>query len=125
MFVLHRQDLGLAVPTEYLPATADETISRGEALVLSSGTLTKCGATAKPAYIAVGPKDGGLVPVVKAHEYLLFATELSADGAALHIGDAVTLAADGLRVTATTDSGVAAIASMDGTGVGDTVTVRF
>lgn len=127
MFVLHKQDLGLGVPMDYLPMTAEETVSRGEALVLSSGALTKCGATAKPTYIAAGPKDdvSGLVPVVKVQDYLIFATTLSADGAALHVGDAVTLSADGLQVTATTASGVATIVSMDGTGVGDVVTVRL
>lgn len=126
MFVIKKQDLGLSVPIEYLPLTAEETVSRGEALVLASGKLTKCGATASPAYVAVGPADdAGNVPVVKVHGYLVFATAHSADGAALNVGDAVTLDATGLLVTATTASGVATIVSMEGTAVGDTVTVRF
>ena len=36
----------------HLPVTAAEEYAIGEALVLTSGTLTKCGATAKPQYIA-------------------------------------------------------------------------
>ena len=39
---------------EYLPVTASEAVSEGEALVLSNGALTKCGATATPTYIAMG-----------------------------------------------------------------------
>ena len=43
----------------------------------------------------------------------------------LKAGSKVTLDADGLQVTATTDSGVAVIVDLEGTQVGDSVRVRF
>ena len=40
-------------------------------------------------------------------------------------GSKVTLDADGLRVTATTESGVASIVALEGTAEGESVRVRF
>lgn len=125
MIRLANMDVGLTPPVEYVEATANETIVLGEALVLSAGKLTKCGATAKPEYIAVGPVEGGIVPVIKVQDYMVFEAPLSAAGTALKIGDSVTLHTDGMRVTATTTSGVAKIVRIDGTAVGDMVHVRF
>lgn len=126
MFSIKKMDTGLSAPFDYLPGPAEEAIVAGEALVLSAGALTKCGAAVAPAFVAVGPKNAdGIVPVVKVQPYMEFATTLSADGAALHRGDKVTLSDDGLQVTATTTSGVATITRMDGTAIGDTVCVRF
>ena len=39
---------------EYLDVTNNETVEIGEALVLSSGKLTKCLATTKPKFISMG-----------------------------------------------------------------------
>ncbi|MBR2616186.1 MAG: hypothetical protein IKC69_05865 [Clostridia bacterium] len=39
---------------EYLEVTANEAVEEGEALVLSAGKLTKCGAKVAPEYIAMG-----------------------------------------------------------------------
>ena len=44
--MLSRMDVGHTPPIKYLPVTAGETVVLGEALVLSSGKLTKCGAAA-------------------------------------------------------------------------------
>lgn len=119
-------DVGLTPPIEYHPAKSGETIVLGEALTLTAGALTKCAATAKPDYIAVGPKDtNGMVPVIKVQGYMTFEVPLSVDGAALAVGNKVTLSANGLQVTATTDAGVATIVAINGTAVGDTVVVRF
>ena len=71
MFNIKKMGVGLTSPFVYLPATSGETIVAGEALVLSSGKLTKCGATAKPAYVALGPDDGnGTVPCVEVQSYM-------------------------------------------------------
>lgn len=126
MFSIKKLDTGLSAPFDYLPGTAAEAIVAGEALVLTAGKLTKCGATAAPAYVSVGPVNtDGIVPVVKVQPYMEFATTLSAAGTALNLGDKVTLSADGLQVTATTTSGVATITRMDDTAVGGAVCVRF
>ena len=37
----------------FLDVAANEAVAMGEALVLSGGTLTKCGATTAPAFIAM------------------------------------------------------------------------
>lgn len=99
----------------------------GEALATAAtGLLTKCGATARPDYIAVGPQDEhDCVPVVKVQDYQIWRTQLSAAGTSLKTGSKVTLSEDGLQVTATTDSGVAVIVALEGTEIGDSVRVRF
>ena len=51
-------------PLEYYEGTASEEIVLGEALVLSSGKLTKCGATATPEFISMGSGTGVVIPVV-------------------------------------------------------------
>lgn len=126
-FLLQNMDVGQTPPIEYRQVTAEEAVVLGEALVTAStGLLTKCGATAKPEYIAVGPQDEkDVAPVVRVQDYQVWETQLSAEGTSLKIGNKVTLETDGLRVTATTASGVAVIVDMEGAAVGDSVRVRF
>lgn len=125
MFLRSKMDVGLTPPIEYHPGKAEEAIVLGEALTMTEGALTKCGATAKPDYIAVGPVNDGVVPAVKVQDYILWEVPLTVAGDALKVGDKVTIAATGLGVTATTEGGVAAIVAINGTAEGDTVTVRF
>lgn len=126
-FLLQSMDVGQTPPIEYLQATADEDVALGEALVTAAtGLLTKCGATVRPEYIAAGPQDEhDCVPVVRVQDYQIWRTQLSAAGTSLKPGNKVTLETDGLRVTATTTSGVAVIVALEGTAVGDSVRVRF
>lgn len=126
-FLLQSMDVGQTPPIEYRQATADEDVVLGEALVTAStGLLTKCGATAKPEFMAVGPQDEqDMVPVVRVQDYQVWRTQLSAAGTGLKPGNKVTLETDGLRVTATTTSGVAAVVELEGTAAGDGVRVRF
>lgn len=115
-------------PFEYLAGTSQESFSDGEALVLSSGLLTKCGATATPEFICVGAHTGdgaSQIPVMRINETLEFETSLAAAGTSLNIGDKVTLHTDGLQVTATTTSGVFAISRLDGTASGSTCAGYF
>lgn len=98
-----------------LPITASESYSLGEALVLSSGKLTKCGATAKPTHICMGPvNENGCLPVIAVVPTTYFEVPATATVAATLIGSAVTLHTDGLQVTATTASGVFTIDETDG-----------
>lgn len=126
-FMLQSTDVGQTPPIEYRQATAEEDVVLGEALVTAAtGLLTKCGATARPEFIAVGPQDEhDCVPVIRVQDYQVWRTQLSAAGTSLKPGNKVTLEADGLRVTATTTSGVAAIVALEGTAAGDSVRVRF
>lgn len=126
MIVFHSFDNGQTPPHEYLPGKEGETFAVGEAVTLTAGALTKCAATATPDFITVGTagKDG-IVPCVKVNEQTVYDAPLTVDGSALKLGDKVTLAADGLGVTATKAGGVAQIVRMDGTGKDDIVGVRF
>ena len=113
-----------------LPTTASETYKQGEALVLSSGALTKCGATTKPTHIAgrdyAAPATGNKpLPCYEIFEGYELETTLQAAGTSLNIGDKVTLHTDGLQVTATTSSGVAEIVNLIETAVGGRVIVKF
>ena len=115
---------------EFLDAKAGEEIAIGEALVLSGGVLTKCGATTRPAYIAMGVKPAGDVnralPVCRVESNQVWEAPISAAPGELKVGDKITIAADALQVTATTASGVASIVSLNGAAAeGDAVIVRF
>lgn len=129
-FLLKTSDIPATPPIEVLKTTLNEDYAVGEALVLSSaGRATKCGATAAPTHICAGELAAGAadrdLPVYRVQSTQVFDTILQADGSDLVIGSKVTLHTDGLQVTATTTSGVAEIVSMDGTGEGDHVAVRF
>ncbi len=108
-----------AAEAEKHEVTADESFKFGEALVLSSGKLTKCAATAKPQFIAgedyTAPASGARkISAYRVTGDMIFEAPVGADPAALKTGDAVTLSADALGVTATTASGVAKIYSLCG-----------
>lgn len=114
-----------------LPSTASETYTDGEGLVLTSGALTKVGATAAPTYIcgeayvapASGNRDIVAYPVLP---HFIYETTFAADGSSITIGSKVTLHTDGAQITATTTNGVAYITKKLGTGKSGTKAhVRF
>lgn len=113
------------------PTTASETYTAGEGLVMTSGALTKVGATAKPTYIAlkayVAPASGNLdLPVEEVLPHFVYGTTFAADGSSTPDGAAVTLHTDGAQITATTSNGVATIVKKLGTGAsGTSAYVRF
>ena len=115
---------------EYLDATASEAISIGEALVLTGGKLTKCGATNKPTYISMGELSASAtkrnIAVCRVEPNQVFEVECSASPSSLVPGDKVTITTDALGVTATTTSGVATVVNTNGAALaGDKITVRF
>lgn len=103
----------------YAPA-ADEAIVLGEALVLTSGKLTKCAATATPEYIARSAGTNKAIAVNRVLEEDIFETTFAADASAVDEGSKVTLHTDGLQVTATTTNGVFYITKKLGTGASGT-----
>ena len=128
MFTLRKIEGGrinVFEPAIYPVGTAD--VTEGEALVLTSGKLTKCGATTKPTFIALASgKANTEIHVGRVESNQIYEVATSADVSALAIGTKVTLSDDALYVTATATSGVAEIVDLNGAKAsGDTIYVRF
>lgn len=110
--------------------TEDEAVVMGEALVLTNGRLTKCGATVKPEFIAMADcaADAAkrLIPAARVEPNQLYEVPVQTAPTSLVEGSKVTLHTDGLQVTATTTSGVVTIESLNGAAAaGDIVVVRI
>lgn len=94
-------------PFVYYEGAQGETIALGQALTLSAGKLTKCASTAKPMFICMGMQNPrGEYPVIRVLPTTVFQVPASASQSALVPGSTVTLASDGLQVTAATSGGV-------------------
>lgn len=118
------------VPVNELMPCGAITPKVGMAMALSGGKLAIAAGTTKPTHICVEERaaacaDGELIHVISAEADVTFEAPLTAAGAALKVGDKVTVAAGGLGVTATTEGGTAQIVKICGTGVGEKVRVRF
>lgn len=129
MFAFRKtNNTAVAVPgTILMPATNAESYVIGEALKLSSGAVTKASGTNVPEYICVEKKTavtGDKVACVLIERNQEYETVTSADGA-LTVGVKYTIDSDGLKVTATSTSGVAEVVRADGTTSGSKVVVRF
>lgn len=129
MFIPHHTECGRAEAHERLPASAI-TPKIGLALVQSSGKLAVASGTTKPTYICMCEKSaavaaGTIIPVIRVEPDMVFETVSSASMASINLGDKVTIASDGLRVTATTTSGVAEVVAIEDTASGGKVRVRF
>ena len=114
----------------FYEVTASEAVTLGEALVLTSGKLTKCGATAKPQFIAMadcGASDEKrVIPAARVEPNQLYEVPVQAAPTGIVVGSKVTLHTDGLQVTATTSSGVVTIEDLNGAAAaGDLVVVRI
>jgi len=115
---------------EQMLGTNSEAYVIGEALVLTSGRLTKCAATATPEFISVKAQAAEItavtpIAVLRVQEDMIFSTTSTATVAATLVGAKVTLHTDGASVTGTTSSGVATIVSTDGATTNSNVTVSF
>ncbi len=114
----------------YLDVTADEAVEEGEALVLTGGKLTKCGATVAPQYIAMGVKAAKdtvrTIPVCRVESNQVYAVPVTEAPDNLVAGSKVQLHTDGLQVTAKTDDGVVTVVDTNGAkAVGDEIIVRI
>lgn len=128
MFLEHVNNGRAVEPFVLVPAKSGETFSVGEALYLNAGFATKASGTTVPQYIcqesAVG-EEGKMIHCTLVNSKQELEVPLSASGSSLAIGDKVTIATDGLRVTATTTSGIFTITKINGTATGDTVCGYF
>lgn len=129
-FKVYSTDDGRVMALEYKEASAFQP-SVGMALsVNASGQLAKCAATSVPTYISAVEAGatlatGTLIPVLRVQPDIIFETQNSAAFTSVKVGQKVTIDADGLRVTATTTSGVAEVVHMEDTAVGSEIRVRF
>lgn len=128
-FLIHTTDDGHIPAWEYLPAGAI-TPKVGMALTMTSGKLALASGTTVPKYICMTERDsaltaGDIIPVIAVTDDVIFSTENSAALTETAVGTKVTIATDGLRVTATATDGVAEIVGLEGTAVGSVVKVRF
>ena len=106
-------------PIEYYLGTNSEAYTLGEALVQTSGRLTKCGATATPEFICLKTQAAEStavtpLPVERVSEDTEYESVSTATVAATLVGNKVTLHTDGLFPTGTTSSGVFEISRTDG-----------
>ncbi len=130
MFLIHTVDEGHIPGYEYLPAAA---IVPKIGMVLApnaSGQLAAAAGTTAPKYVCMAEREtavtaGDKIPVIRAEKGIIFETTFTAAAGSVKVGAKVTLSADGLGVTGTTEGGVAEVVAMDGTASGDVVRVRF
>lgn len=134
MFKQSTNLMGVSAPFEYILGTNTEPYTLGEALVLASGRLTKCGATTTPEFIcqraqaaeatAVTP-----LPVMRVTEMQEYEVNVgAATPAPIAVGTKVTLHTDAASVTDTTGSGVFLVSGNPKSGnvaVGDKITGYF
>ena len=128
-FLIHSVEGGYIPSWEYLPAGAITPVV-GMALYQNAGNLALASGTTKPTYVSMTERTaaltaGDIIPVVQVNEDIIWKTEWSAAATSIKRGQKVTIATDGLRVTATTTGGVAQVVDFDGTAVGDKVRVRL
>ena len=121
---------GSSDPLEYYLLTDAEAATAGEALVQTSGRLTKCGATSTPEFIAVCDRTAETtsvtpLPVIRVKDNREFETTSSATVAVTLIGAKVTLNTNGTQVTATTTNGVFEVSHTDGATTNSTVRGYF
>ena len=129
MFTVYSTDDGRNLPVEYLPAGAI-TPKLGMALVQSGGNLALCSGAKAPTYISMITKEiacvaGDIIPVVRVTPGVIWKTMSSAAMTSIKLGDKVTVDSTGLKVTATTESGVAEVVYIEDTAAGGCVHVRF
>jgi hypothetical protein len=106
---LHQYDQCSQPPLESIPKTASEAFEPGEGVVITSGAATKVGATAKPTHVCMTKSlaaDTGALQCIRVNPDMEFEAFLTADGSSLVLGSKVTNHTDGIKVTATTSSGV-------------------
>lgn len=114
----------------YHDVTDAEAVEYGEALVLTSGKFTKCGAKVKPTHIAMGSVAADAtkrtLAAARVEENQLYEVPITAAPTGLVAGSKVTLHTDGLQVTATTTDGVITVESVNNAATaGEKIIVRI
>ena len=128
-FMIHSVEGGYIPSWEYHPCSAITPVV-GMALYQNAGNLALASGTTTPTFVSMTERSaaltaGDIIPVVQVNEDIIWETEWSAAATSIKRGQKVTIATDGLRVTATTTGGVARVVDFDGTPVGDKVRVQI
>lgn len=129
--LLKIENARLNVPSPvFHEVAASEAVEIGEALVLSSGKLTKCGATVAPEFIAMAALTATAekreIPVARVEKNQIYEVPVVAAPTSLKAGDKVTLHTDGLQITATKTDGVITVEDLNGAAaIGDKIIVRI
>lgn len=128
-FMIHSVEGGYVPSWEYQPCSAITPVV-GMALYQNAGNLALASGTTTPTFVSMTERTaaltaGDIIPVVQVNEDIIWETEWSAAATSIKRGQKVTIATDGLRVTATTTGGVARVVDFDGTAVGDKVRVQI
>ena len=128
-FMIHSVEGGYIPSWEYHPCSAITPVV-GMALYQNAGNLALASGTTTPTYVSMTERTaavtaGDVIPVVQVNEDIIWETEWSAAATSIKQGQKVTIATDGLRVTANTTGGVAQVVDFDGTAVGNKVRVRL
>ncbi len=125
-FKLFTADVGQTPPLESVPADTSTTYAVGMALKIASGKAALASGTDVPVYICQTAGTGlSTIQAIRVLKSQKFNTVFSATPTSIVPGSKVTIATDGLRVTATTTDGIAEVISLDGTTSGSAVKVRF
>ena len=127
-FKLYSTSDGRVPAVENLPCSAI-TPKAGMLMYINNGKLSTAVGTIAPTYVCLTEKDkavtaGTLIPVTRVEHDMIFETTNTAVLSAA-IGNKLTLSANGMQVTATTENGVAEIVYKSGNEVGSAVRVRF
>lgn len=128
MFMPARVEHGVK-PWQQLPCSAIAT-KVGMAMYMTGGKLALASGATKPEYICMEQHDTAVaantpINVLPVTPGIVFETQCSAALTSIAPGNKVTIATDGLRVTATTSDGVAKVLSFEGTAIGSNVLVCF
>lgn len=122
MFILRKIEGGrINVFEPQILTVGNTAVTSGQALVLSSGKLVKCGATTKPTFIALA--DGAIgadIPVGRVETNQIYDVAAVAPGAVIGTKYQLNSTADGIATNAT-ENGVAEVVAVGS----DFVTVRF
>ena len=105
-------------------------MNSGNFCKVNNGVLTIATGTTKPEYICMEQHETAVaantpVSVLPVSPEIIFETQASAAMTSIKPGSKVTIATDGMRVTATTTDGTAKVLSLEGTAIGSNVRVCF
>ena len=116
-------------PWELQPVKNGLALEPGVAMAYSGGVLTKATGATAPTHICMekveNTETGQMIHVERVRPETEYETELSVASASIAVGGKYTIDANGEKITATTESGVATVTSFDGTAAGSKVRVRF
>ena len=128
MFIPHTWQ-NQSEPWDLQPVKAGIALEPGVAMMASGGVLVKATGANMPTHICMekvaNTESGQMIHVETVRGETEYVTELSVASASIAVGAKYTIDANGEKITATTEGGVATVTAFDGTTAGSKVYVRF